>query len=212
METFMTEKQNNKHADAGKPAAQAPAAAGTPTAPAPSRYAHPDYSTAQSATGGADAKKTQWSKSQLGPVPATKDKGVIDLASIIGADGVKEIAALGEIRFHAVGDSGVGHADEAEQVADDMATDYKPDAGALNPAFLFHLGDVVYGPDKDSHYGERFYRPYRNYPGKIIAIPGNHDGEANCSGVLVGTNRMFGLVTASQIASASAASFFCRLT
>ena len=32
------------------------------------------------------------------------------------------------------------------------------------------------------------------------------------SGVLVGTNRMFGLVTASQIASASAASFFCRLT
>src|SRR6266849_4095542 len=33
-----------------------------------------------------------------------------------------------------------------------------------------------------------------------------------CSGVLVGTKRMFGLVTASQIASASAASFFCRLT
>ena len=33
-----------------------------------------------------------------------------------------------------------------------------------------------------------------------------------CSGVLVGTNRMFGLVTASQIASASAASFFWRLT
>jgi hypothetical protein len=29
---------------------------------------------------------------------------------------------------------------------------------------------------------------------------------------LVGTNLMFGLVTASQIASASAASFFCRLT
>jgi len=33
-----------------------------------------------------------------------------------------------------------------------------------------------------------------------------------CSGVLVGTNRMFGLVTASQIASASVESFFCRLT
>ena len=29
-----------------------------------------------------------------------------------------------------------------------------------------------------------------------------------CSGVLVATNRMFGLVTASQIASASVASFF----
>jgi len=31
-------------------------------------------------------------------------------------------------------------------------------------------------------------------------------------GVLVSTNRMFARVTASQMASASAASFFCRLT
>ena len=31
-------------------------------------------------------------------------------------------------------------------------------------------------------------------------------------GVLVGTNRMLALVTASQMASASVASFFCRLT
>src|SRR5258708_12672330 len=33
-----------------------------------------------------------------------------------------------------------------------------------------------------------------------------------CSGVLVSTNRMFALVTASQMASASAASFLCRFT
>jgi len=33
-----------------------------------------------------------------------------------------------------------------------------------------------------------------------------------CSSVFTGTNRMFGRVTASQIASASAASFFCRFT
>jgi hypothetical protein len=33
-----------------------------------------------------------------------------------------------------------------------------------------------------------------------------------CSGVLVGTNRMLALATASQMASASVASFFCRLT
>jgi 3',5'-cyclic AMP phosphodiesterase CpdA len=59
-----------------------------------------------------------------------------------------------------------------------MAADFNPSAGGANPAFLFHLGDVIYGPGKDDHYGERFYRPYRGYPGKIIAIPGNHDGEA----------------------------------
>ena len=33
-----------------------------------------------------------------------------------------------------------------------------------------------------------------------------------CLGVLVGTNRMLALLTASHIASASVASFFCRLT
>ena len=28
-----------------------------------------------------------------------------------------------------------------------------------------------------AHYRDEFYRPYMKYPGKIIAIPGNHDGE-----------------------------------
>ena len=37
-------------------------------------------------------------------------------------------------------------------------------------------------------------------------------GPLCCSGVLVTTNRMLALVTASQMASASVASFFCRLT
>ncbi len=102
----------------------------------------------------------------------------MDLADIIGKDGVKEIDGIGEIRFHSVGDSGVNHAEKAEEVANEMSGDFHPSAGGLNPAFLFHLGDVVYGPDKQNHYGERFYRPYRGYPGKILAIPGNHDGEA----------------------------------
>src|SRR5690242_18850390 len=100
------------------------------------------------------------------------------LAEFIGAPGVAEIQNAGEIRFHASGDSGVGSAHVAELVGDDMATDYTPAGGAANPAFLFHLGDVIYGTDKEPHYTDRFYRPYRHYPGKIIAIPGNHDGES----------------------------------
>src|SRR5207247_5788989 len=31
------------------------------------------------------------------------------------------------------------------------------------------------------HYGDRFYRPYRHYPGKILGIPGNHDGEVRAA-------------------------------
>ena len=152
----------------------------TSTTYSAARYAHPFFLPAppeeRQPIGGL-VRMTDWSKQQLGPIPPVKGDSHMTLAQIIGTAGVKEIEDLGEIRFHALGDSGVGQAVEAEQVSDEMATDFKPGAGALNPAFLFHLGDVIYGPDKDHHYGERFYRPYRHYPGKIIAIAGNHDGE-----------------------------------
>jgi hypothetical protein len=58
-----------------------------------------------------------------------------------------------------------------------MTGDYDPAAGGRNPALLIHLGDVIYGHDKSKLYRDEFYRPYMKYPGKIIAIPGNHDGE-----------------------------------
>jgi hypothetical protein len=159
-----------------KPAAPRPAS----TSYAAERYAHPFFVPASPADRqpvNGHKRMTDWSKLQLGPVPSRSGNAVVKLAELIGATGVKEIEDLGEIRFHALGDTGVGHADEAQKVAEDMAVDYKPDAGALNPAFLLHLGDVIYGNDKSNHFGERFYSPYRRYPGKIIAIPGNHDGE-----------------------------------
>jgi len=152
----------------------------TSTAYSRARYAHPFYLPAapdarQPING--DTRMTQWSKKQLGLVPPVTGDGVMDLSDIIGSEGVAESERLGEIRFHALGDSGVNHAEEAEKIAQEMAVDFTAGAGPLNPAFLFHLGDVIYGPGKEDHYGERFYRPYRHYPGKIIAIPGNHDGE-----------------------------------
>jgi hypothetical protein len=144
------------------------------------RYAHPFFLPAPAASRTpihGNSRMTDWSKLQLGPLPPVKNKGGMTLDSIIGAAGAKEIEQAGEIRFHALGDSGVGNAHEAEMVSDEMATDFQAGAGGVNPAFLLHLGDVVYGPDKEAHYTDRFYRPYRHYPGKILAIPGNHDGE-----------------------------------
>jgi len=144
------------------------------------RFAHPFYlpgpKTARHPFHG-HTNLTSWSKTQLGPLPPVKKNSTMTLADVIGAEGAQEIEQVAELRFHALGDSGVGQAQEAESVSDEMATDYNPSAGGLNPAFLFHLGDVIYGPDKGAHYVDRFYNPYRHYPGKIIAIPGNHDGE-----------------------------------
>jgi hypothetical protein len=148
------------------------------------RYAHPFFTTtplAQRKPVNGNTRMTDWSKKQIGPVPKVLRGGQMDLAEVIGTEGVAEIEGIGEIRIHALGDSGVGMAAEAEEVSGEMATDYKAGAGGLNPAFLLHLGDVIYGPDKEAHYGDRFYRPYRHYPGKIIAIPGNHDGEVRAA-------------------------------
>lgn len=139
---------------------------GTSTSYSEARYAHPFFLPAaprdRQVREGGESRITDWSKKQLGPIPALKagSAGVIDLAEIIGSKGVGEIEQLGEIRLHTVGDTGVGQAEEAELVAEDRSIDLKAGAGALNPALLLHLGDVVYGPDKGVHYAERFYRPY----------------------------------------------------
>lgn len=145
-------------------------------APHVGRYARPGVFGATPATRLPD-DLTDWKKANLGPLPAAKNNGQMSLSNIISAAAVNQIEQLGELRFHALGDSGATHGDDAELVAEEMTTDFKPGADALNPAFLFHLGDIVYGPDKAAHFVDRFYNPYRHYPGKIIAIPGNHDGE-----------------------------------
>jgi hypothetical protein len=52
---------------------------------------------------------------------------------------------------------------------------------ADHPGFFLHLGDVVYNTQyytpesKKRMYQPQFYEPYGKYPGKILAIPGNHD-------------------------------------
>ncbi|HKU24452.1 MAG TPA: metallophosphoesterase, partial [Candidatus Sulfotelmatobacter sp.] len=100
------------------------------------------------------------------------------LADIIGAQASQEFQAAGSICFHSVGDTGKGMDTAQGDVAEAMATDFdvsKPQTAS--PAFFFHLGDVIYGPGKDNAYRTEFYEPYVHYPGKIIAIPGNHDGE-----------------------------------
>src|SRR5260370_3997835 len=114
----------------------------------------------------------------LQAVPAPKGAPGMTLADVIGDKASQEIQATGSMRFHAVGDTGKGANSPQGDVAEAMATDYnaaKPHTAS--PAFFFHLGDVIYGPGKDNAYRGEFYEPYVHYPGKIVATPGNHDGE-----------------------------------
>jgi len=161
-----------------------PAASSKPAAPEPLRFAHPFFSSQPAAPGAATsphgATMLDHIATTLGPVPPTRGDGTFTLADVIGQTGAKAIEATGRITLHVAGDTGVPEGDrETRQVsvADAMTRDYDPASPATSPAFFLHAGDVIYGGSADAYLTE-YYRPNMHYPGKIVAIPGNHDGES----------------------------------
>src|SRR5216684_5922529 len=148
------------------------------------RFAHPFFTTTPVPDRSVSARTSttslaQFASDKLGIVPRPTRDPLMELKDIIGQPGTDEIQQAGAIKFHVIGDTGRQGGDNSpqEQVAQAMTGDYDPAAGGHNPALLIHLGDVIYGHDKSKQYRDEFYRPYMKYPGKIIAIPGNHDGE-----------------------------------
>jgi predicted phosphodiesterase len=109
----------------------------------------------------------------LNPIPAPISNPILDLEGLLGVSLPSD-----QLTFHCVGDSGGSDTQSIEAVAEAMEGDAKL---GIDAKFFFHLGDVVYGANKDQEYLDRFYRPYDAYPGPIIAIPGNHDGETKAS-------------------------------
>jgi hypothetical protein len=144
----------------------------------PTRYAHPFYTTIPLAQRQQPTERLLgYIQGKLQKVPPAKGGSVMSLGQIIGDAGANAIQASGQLQFHATGDTGKGPDTPQQYVAEIMAQDYAITDPAHDPAFFFHLGDVIYGHDKDESYRLEFYEPYIHYPGKIIAIPGNHDGE-----------------------------------
>src|SRR5258708_35397607 len=92
------------------------------------RYAHPFFTTTPHAVRkpiNGNTRMTDWSKQQLGPVPAVLRGDHMDLAEVIGAAGGTENEGVREIRLHALGDNGVGRAYEAAQISAEIATGFK---------------------------------------------------------------------------------------
>jgi Calcineurin-like phosphoesterase len=113
--------------------------------------------------------------------PPKRSPPVLQLAEVIGAADARDIEDSGQIVFHTVGDTGKGLSTDQTDVALAMALDYHRPNPADHPAFFLHLGDVCYSDfhaaavPKASLYKPQFYQPYADYPGQILAIPGNHD-------------------------------------
>jgi len=103
------------------------------------------------------------------------------LASALGSQGPSDVQAIqksGRIVLHSIGDSGasiLSKLPDELSVADHLANDFHTSTGPDRPAFLFHLGDVVYNFGESQYYYDQFYEPFRNYPAPIFAVPGNHD-------------------------------------
>jgi hypothetical protein len=127
--------------------------------------------------------KSQQGLANLEPVPTPVGgaaEPIVTLQQVWGSSGAAKVAAIqkaGQIVFHSVGDTGsvIGPVSQS-LVADKMVSDFGDPDPADFPAFLFHLGDVVYYFGESTYYYDQFYEPYRNYPAPILAIPGNHDG------------------------------------
>ena len=101
------------------------------------------------------------------------------LEDIVGSAAVKAIQKAGKIVIHAVGDTGAATQTKLPHetsVAAMMIQDFHAAAAADQPAFFYHLGDVVYYFGEEDYYYSQFFDPYRQYPRPIFAIPGNHDG------------------------------------
>lgn len=145
------------------------------------RFAHPFFTNTpieqRPVVAGIGKRMTDFVQTQLEPIPDPIRDPTMQLAEIIGDQGVQDIQQKGVIKFHSVGDTGIETGVMSQTVADAMSTDYDINNPAASPAFFFHLGDVNYFDNTDNGYHAQFYVPYKTYPGKIIAIPGNHDGE-----------------------------------
>ena len=145
------------------------------------RFAHPFFSTEpilkRKKIAGVGSRMTDYIKSNLEPIPKAKGKSIINLKDVIGGSETKEIENHGSISFHFVGDTGHENGENQEAVSAAMSEDYSASHPEKSPALFVHLGDVIYYNNTDEGYHAQFYEPYKKYPGKIIAIPGNHDGE-----------------------------------
>jgi predicted phosphodiesterase len=115
-------------------------------------------------------------KDEVLPFDQPAGNAKMTLESFFGNAAIGKINSFGKIIFHAMGDSGVNSA-EQESVARAMSRDINDQNHEQGPSFMLHLGDVIYGPNKEANYADRFYRMYDEYNRLIFAIPGNHDGE-----------------------------------
>ena len=112
------------------------------------------------------------------PPPLTNLQNLVLPLHAVDAALSTRITAAGRLVVHFLGDTGGIYGTEVqESVAHAMEAQFTQDTPGNNPAFFYHLGDVIYFNGQSELYPTQFYEPYQYYPANIFAIPGNHDGD-----------------------------------
>ncbi len=109
------------------------------------------------------------------PPPLGNPPFRFDLSQLLLAADIQSITDAGVLAFHTVGDTGDYRGQQQDFVAEMMTKDSENSPDNSKPAFLYHLGDVIYFAGDIDKYGANFYETYKDYPSFIVSIPGNHD-------------------------------------
>jgi Calcineurin-like phosphoesterase len=88
-----------------------------------------------------------------------------------------EVSEGRQVSFLVLGDTGEGDASQYAVVPPLLSQ-------AQETSFTFICSDVIYPAGGIDAYTERFFAPYRDYPGPIYAVPGNHDWYDDCTGFM----------------------------
>jgi predicted phosphodiesterase len=111
------------------------------------------------------------------PVPFDPPQNLTLSLDTILPEKREELASADALVFHCVGDTGGIHGSEAQAPVAFAMEHQVSNPDGVRPSFFYHLGDVVYFNGQENLYDSQFYEPYQYYPGPIVAIPGNHDGD-----------------------------------
>jgi hypothetical protein len=90
---------------------------------------------------------------------------------------IRDHADCQEISFAVMGDTGEGDVSQYSVVMTLLEQ-------TKHTAFMFLCSDVIYPAAGIEEYGQKFLRPYADYPRPIYAIPGNHDWYDNADGFM----------------------------
>lgn len=90
---------------------------------------------------------------------------------------IRDYSDRGEISVILLGDTGEG---DGSQYA--LVPALLKEGGGSD--FMFILSDVTYPAGGIDEYEDKFYRPYKDYPQPIFAVPGNHDWYDDLTGFM----------------------------